>query len=163
MPNIRNCARAFALLLLLTSAGLGGAQEAETVTVVGSRIVNALIAAIAEDSGAIAIDFETIGTTAGIDRFCNGDIDIAAATREMTGAERAICAANDVVHSEFLIAHQIVAFVAHPEAPLACLAANELETAVKPTSSDNVTDWSFLCRGACGTAPRADHPVRQSD
>lgn len=143
MPNIRNCARAFALLLLLTSAGLGGAQEAETVTVVGSRIVNALIAAVAEDGGAIAIDFETIGTTAGIDRFCNGDIDIAAAAREMTGAESAICAANDVVHSEFLIAHQIVAFVAHPDAPLACLAASELETALKPTSSNVVTDWSF--------------------
>ena len=143
MPNIRNCARALALLLLAISAGLGGAQEAETVTVVGSRIANGLIAAIAEDSGMTAIDFETIGTTAGIDRFCNGDIDIAAAARAMTGAESAICAANDVVHSEFLIAHQIVAFVTHPDSPLACLAANDLETALKPTSSDNVNDWSF--------------------
>ncbi len=143
MRIIRNWAGALALLLLVTSVGLGSAQGAETVTVVGSRIVNGLIASIAEDSGTIAVDFETIGSAAGIDRFCSGDIDIAAAAREMTGAEGAICGANEVIHSEFLIAHQIVAFVAHPEAPLACLTSSDLEAALKPTSSMDVLDWSF--------------------
>ena len=81
----------------------------------------------------------------------------------MTSAEAAICGANDVVHSEFLIAHRIVAFIAHPDAPLVCLDGQTLELALKPTSSNNVTDWSFYAEEQSDLAILADHPVRRSD
>ena len=143
MENIRRCAGVLALLLVMLSTGIGGAQDTDEITAVGSRIVNSLIDELTAGGDNADIDFDTTGTTAGIDRFCNGDIDMVTATRPMTSAEAAICGANDVVHSEFLIAHRIVAFIAHPDAPLECLDGQTLELALKPTSSNSVTDWSF--------------------
>ena len=51
------------------------------ITAVGSRIVNSLIDELTAGGDNADIDFDTTGTTAGIDRFCNGDIDMVTATR----------------------------------------------------------------------------------
>ena len=143
MENIKRRAAVTALLLALASISLVQAQENDAIMVTGSRIVNALVAELADQAGSAEIVFDTTGTAAGIDQFCNGDIDLATATRQITAAERAICSANDVVHNEFLLAHHIVAFIAHPDARMACLDASTLEAMLKPTSSNNVKDWSF--------------------
>ena len=90
-----------------------------------------------------ALAITTSGTASGIDEFCNGEIDMATATRKMTAAERAICDANDVAHSELLIGHHIVSLITHVDAAVECLSASQLHEVLKPSASNTVTDWSF--------------------
>ena len=142
MRYIIRWAGLLSLLLLTITPGL--AQESESIKVIGSGIVNPLIEALAERGEFAALDIMTTGSAAGIDRFCNGDIDLATAIRPMTAAEKAICGSNEVAYSELLIAHHIVAFIAHPEAPLECLTATNLESVLKPSARDQALDWSLI-------------------
>lgn len=129
-------------VLLIACSSLSLAQESETISVIGSGITNALVRLMA-DSSKTALDVSDAGSARGIDLFCNGDFDMATSTREMTDAEAAICAANEVNHSQLLVGHQIVAFAAHPDAPDACLSASSLDDMFKPTASHQLKDWSF--------------------
>ena len=138
-------------LLLTTSAVF--AQEQPPVTVIGSGIANALIQSLAEANDGSQVAFDAEGTAAGIDRFCNGDIDIATAARQMTGAEAAICGANAVAYSEFLAGHRIVAFIAQAGAGAECLAESQLQAIFKPSASAETIDWSFISEGEGEEAP----------
>lgn len=129
-------------LLLLTTVPIV-AQDAEPISVIGSGIVNRLIDALVQSPEYDRLETATVGTATGIDRFCNGDIDIATSVRPMTSTEMAICGANEVAHSEFLVGHHIVALIAHPESPSQCLSHTQLEAALKPSASNIVRDWSF--------------------
>ncbi len=141
MAQMKKCARLLVLLLLLVSTAIQAQTEA-VITVVGSGVVNPALESMAAAADA-TINIETTGSAAGIDRFCNGDIDLATTSRAMTGTEAAICAANEVDHSEFRIGHQLVAFIAHPDAPPTCLWQELLSDVFKPTASNQVSDWSF--------------------
>ena len=143
MTKIRLCAGLFSLLLLMSSSGWGLAQAPETISIVGSGIVNSLIERLAEASGTESVDIAAIGTAAGIDEFCNGEIDIATATREMSDGERAICNSNEVDLSGLLIGHHIVAFIAHADTPLQCLQSDQVQEVLKPSATNALTDWSF--------------------
>lgn len=129
-------------LLLLTTVPIA-TQDAEPISVIGSGIVNRLIDALVQSPEYDRLETATVGTATGIDRFCNGDIDIATSVRPMTSTEMAICGANEVAHSEFLVGHHIVALIAHPESPSQCLSHTQLEAALKPSASNIVRDWSF--------------------
>lgn len=142
MPYIMRWAGLLSLLLLATTPAF--AQESASISLIGSGIVNALVQDLADAGEQGMLELRTMGTAAGIDRFCNGDIDLAAAIRPMTGEEDLICGANDVATSELLIGHHIVAFVANPDAPAACLTNSQLEAALKPSSNNLVLDWSFV-------------------
>ncbi|MCY3866587.1 MAG: substrate-binding domain-containing protein [Chloroflexi bacterium] len=142
MRYIIRWAGLLSLLLLTINPGL--AQEADSIDVIGSGIVNPLIEALAEQGEHAPLDIRTTGSATGIDRFCNGDIDLATAIRPMSAGEKAICGSNEVSYSELLIAHHIVAFIAHPASALECLSATNLETALKPTASDELMDWSLF-------------------
>lgn len=141
MRHYRFWAGLLSLLMLMSLPAL--AQGAESLQVIGSGIVNSWIVDLAEDSGHSALKIETVGTAAGIDEFCNGDVDLATAIRAIRPAESAICGANDVVFSEFLVGHHILALAAHADAPAACLTANDLNEALKPSASNLAADWSF--------------------
>ena len=143
MAKFRVFSGALALILLVASAGMGLAQAPEEITIVGSEIVNSLIERMAETSGTASIMMTTSGTAAGIDEFCNGEIDLATATREMTAAERAICDAQDVVYSELLIGHQVAVFVTGADAAIECIDETQLRDLLKPSASNALTDWSF--------------------
>ncbi len=140
---MRNIIKLAALLSLLLTLQLSLAQESASVSVIGSGIGNALLRALAEQAEQAPLDLRTVGTAAGIDQFCNGDIDLATAIRPMSGAEKAICGANDIAYSELLIAHRILAFVAHPDAPLECLTESQAQAILKPSASGLATDWTF--------------------
>ena len=131
----------FCLLALLLSASSMLAQDT-ALTVVGSGIVNAVVASLAEAVETESISLTTIGTTAGLDQFCKGRADIAAASRAITAAEDALCRADEVAYSEFLIAHSILAFAAHPTVPRQCLTASELDDLFKPSAAHQLRDWS---------------------
>jgi len=141
MRHFRILGGMLAFLLLTSSPAF--AQGADSIRAVGSGIVNSLVETVAEAGAPGSLDFETIGTVAGIDSFCNGEFDIATAIRPMTGTEGAICGANDVAYSEFLVGHYIVAILSHADAPLDCLTAGQVDAALKPTASNLVTNWSF--------------------
>ena len=142
MRYIKRWASVLSLLLLTINSGL--AQDSEAMAVIGSGIVNPLVEALAERGEHGALDIRIAGSATGIDRFCNGDIDLATAIRPMTASEKAICGSNDVSFSELLIAHHIVAFIAHPDAPLECLSATNLHTALKPSASNQSLEWSLF-------------------
>ncbi len=142
MRYIMRWAGLLSLLLLTIHPGL--AQESETIAVIGSGIANPLVEALAELGEYAAPDIRTTGSATGIDRFCNGDIDLATAIRPMTAGEKAICGSNEVSFSELVIAHHMVAFIAHPDAPLECLSARNLGTALKPSASNQSLDWSLF-------------------
>ena len=142
MRPIIKCAGLFCLLALLASAATHFAQDAEPLTVVGSGIANSVVESLAEANATESVETAATGTLAGLDLFCAGNADIAAASRAITAAEDAICAASGIVYSEFLIAHSILAFVSHPEAPLTCLTESELDDLFKPSAAHQLRDWS---------------------
>ena len=142
MRRILNRSSFLCLFILFLSANFSYAQDSADVTVIGSGIVNALVELIRDDLANASISIETTGTAAGIDQFCNGNIDIATASRAISGAEDAICIANDVSYSEFLLGHKIVAFVAHDSVPVSCLRKDDLDSLLKPSVSNQSADWS---------------------
>ena len=143
MAKFRIFTGSLALILLLASAGWGVAQAPENITVIGSGIANTLIERLADASGMTSVSITTSGTADGIDQFCNGEIDLATAMREMSAAERAICDANDVVYSEMLVGHQLAVFVTGADAATTCLDEAQLREVLKPSASNALTDWSF--------------------
>lgn len=143
MAKFRLCTGALALILLVASSGWGLAQSPGDITIIGSAIANSLIERMAEASGMTSVAITTSGTSEGIDQFCNGEIDLATATREMSDAERAICDAQDVVYSELLIGHHLAAFIAGADATIECLDETQLREVLKPSASNALTDWSF--------------------
>lgn len=142
MKKLRILGIVLPLLLLWALAGAITAQEPAAVSVIGSAVVNALVADMADGAG-INAEFSNTGSAAGIDQFCNGAHDMATAMRAMTAAERSICSANDIGISEFLVGHQMVALVAGADVPLECLSIDEIDSMLKPSASNTMTDWTF--------------------
>ena len=132
----------FCLLALLSSTAIHSAQDIEALTVAGSGIANSVVESLAEANETQSISITATGASAGFDRFCKGEVDIATASRAITAAEDAICAASEIVYSEFLIAHSILAFAAHPGTGLQCLTESELDILFKPSTAHQFRDWS---------------------
>ena len=128
------------LALLIYVPAFAVAQES-TATALGSDMARALIETLATETGT-TVEFTVTGSSAGIDEFCNGEIDFVAASRPISGAEAAICASNEVTHSEFLLAHKIALFAAHADAPLDCLQTTDVEALFKPSAASQAADWS---------------------
>lgn len=150
MAKFRMFSGALALILLVACAGLGLAQSPGDITIDGSGIANGLIERMAEASGIPAPSITTRGTVAGIDEFCNGEIDLATATREMTDAERALCDAQDVVYSELLIGHHAALFVTGADTAVECIDETQLRDLLKPSASNVLMDWSFASEDLAG-------------
>ena len=142
MRRILNCTGLLCLLALLSTISLATAQDKATISVVGSGVANAIVEALAKAGQFESVKITTTGTAAGIDQFCNGDIDIASASRAISAAENAICISNEVQYSEFLIAHKIVAFVANRDVTLQCLSQSDLQAFVKPSAGNQIIEWS---------------------
>lgn len=142
MRLLRNCFALLCLLALCCSAALSQAQAGSDISIVGSQIMNDVLLAVAESAGIDSLDISARGTVRGLDAFCNGDIDIVVAARAISAAEDLICQSNDVLHSEFLLAHKIISFAAHIDAPLACISSAELNALLKTSSSNQASDWA---------------------
>ncbi|MCY4070886.1 MAG: substrate-binding domain-containing protein [Chloroflexi bacterium] len=142
MRVFRNRLALLCLLTLLWSAIFSSAQDDDAISIVGSRILSDVLVSLGEAANIESLDISAKGTPRGIDIFCNGDIDIAVASRAISAAEDLICGANEVVHSEFLFAHKIVAFAAHNAVPVSCISSSELDSLLKPSSSNQASDWA---------------------
>ena len=122
---------------------VGSAQTETGIRAKGSAIAGALLHDLTEASGIEGMEVKPRGSRSGIKALCNGETDLAPATRKMNADERAACEANEIVYSELLIGHHITAFIAHPDAPAQCLQMDVIENALKPSASNLVNDWSF--------------------
>jgi len=132
------------LLALLMSFGLVAAQDTTTVTVAGSGIVAPIFDSL-KTASAVKVDVksEVTGTRTGFERLCKGETDIATSNRSISAEENRNCTSANIDYTELLIAHNIVAFVAAPDAAFAqCLTPAELNTVFAPSSQ--AANWNLV-------------------
>jgi phosphate transport system substrate-binding protein len=142
MTQVNKCVSLLFLLALLTSTTILFAQDAEPINVVGSGIANSIVESLAEANETDAITITTTGTPTGFEQLCAGEADIATSTRAISADEDAHCISNDIVYSEFLVAHTIITFVAHPTVPLSCVTTSDLNDLFTPSATGQMVDWS---------------------
>ena len=118
-----------------------------TIVVAGSATVGPILEAAAEAFGAQAPDVdvavERTSSGAGLERFCNGETDIATSGRRIRAEETDACAAAGVAYDEFEIAFDGVAVVVNPaNGTVSCLTADQLGRLWEPGST--VRTWQDL-------------------
>ncbi|MCS7072723.1 MAG: substrate-binding domain-containing protein [Anaerolinea sp.] len=136
-------------VLLLVAAALVSvplfAQETsgnENVIVVGSGLITPVLEAAAATAG-VPVTLEVTGSQRGLEAFCQGQADVAAASRSLNESESVTCASTGVEFIELLLGYQIAAFVAHPESTFdRCLTDDQIQTLFAPSSAGQIVDWS---------------------
>lgn len=140
-------APALAVALILTACG-GEAGEGTALTgevvIDGSSTVFPIAEAIAEEfqSGnpAVRVSVGISGTGGGFKRFCNGETDLANASREIKDSERELCEAAGIEFVELPLAWDGLSVIANPANDfLQCLTVDELRKVWEPESG--VRTW----------------------
>lgn len=91
----------------------------------------------------IAVSFS--GTTAGFRRFCNGDIHISSASREINPEEITACANNQVQYERFHLGTDAIALVTHPDNQwLSSITLEELALIWSRESEGNINSWQGI-------------------
>jgi phosphate transport system substrate-binding protein len=152
-------------LLVSLSAGISAAQDATPITVApyvppdglgsvggtiridGSSTVFPIVdearLQFEEFAGEVEVRVEFSGTGGGFERFCAGEIEIAAASRPITADETAACAEGGVRYYAYPIAYDGVTIVVHPSKDfVACLTVDQLRLLWRP--DDPATTWQDL-------------------
>ena len=132
---------------LVVAVGCGGGSDAGDVTISGSSTVEPISSAVAEAfideyDDAFSISVDGPGTGDGFERFCNGEVDIADASRPIKEEEVATCEANDVEFVELQVAVDGITVVTSPsfdEVP--CLSFDDLRALVGAEAA-GVDRWS---------------------
>lgn len=143
MTTFLRLGRFLFLLALLIAPAMLAAQDTP-VTVAGSGTVMPLFEALTEASGVdLAASVSVTGTNAGLQQFCQGQVDVATASRPLTAAESAACASAQVDPVELLVAHQVLAFVVNPASEFAvCLTSANLNSIFAPSAEGQTTAWN---------------------
>lgn len=127
------------IALVLSTSALFAQEE---ITAVGSGIAAPIIEAAAEDSGA-NVTVNVTGTDRGLTTFCQGEADIALATRPLSSDEEFNCTSTGVAFLELLAGYNAIALISSPEAQFnQCLTSDELRTLLAPSAQGQVNDWS---------------------
>lgn len=88
----------------------------------------------------IAVSFS--GTTAGFRRFCDGDIQISAASRAINAEEVAACVGNNIEYQRFDLGTDAIALVTHPRNNwLSSLTLDELRQMWAVASEGQINNW----------------------
>ncbi|HEV2128387.1 MAG TPA: PstS family phosphate ABC transporter substrate-binding protein [Thermomicrobiales bacterium] len=158
--NVFRRAVAVAVAGMFTLAQLVSAQQATeyavpeniddisgAVATDGSSTVGPMTAAVAEEFRDVAenidVTVDVSGTGGGFKRFCQGDIDISNASREIKPEEVELCAENDVEFYEFEIALDALTVVVSSENHFVdCLTVEQLNQLWAPDS--RITHWNQL-------------------
>lgn len=143
MKQVQRRVGILVLLALLFTSVTVLAQD-NTVKVVGSGIVNPVFEALQSASGAtIAVESSVTGTRTGFEQFCAGQVDVATANRAINADEAKNCTTNSIDYLELLVAHDIIAFIAAPDAAFAqCLTTANLNLTFAPSSQ--VINWNQI-------------------
>lgn len=140
------------------SATLGpgsGAAKAEAVAAEikmdGSSTVLPLSEAVAEEFQKQRKSRVTVGasgTGGGFQKFCNGEIDFAAASRPIKAAESQACADKGITFLEIPVAYDAISVVVNPQNSwVDFLTVDELQKMWSPEAQKTVTKWSQVRAG----------------
>jgi len=114
----------------------------EDVALAGSGLITPALQAAAAISGT-PLTVDVIGSQRGLEAFCQGQIDIAAASRSLNESENVACASQGIAFVELLFGYQIAAFVTSPDSTFSqCLTLEQINTIFAPSSSGLILDWS---------------------
>jgi phosphate transport system substrate-binding protein len=127
-----------------------GSDLSGTIKVDGSSTVAPLTQAAAElfnvDNPNVQIPVGTSGTGGGFIKFCNGETDIADASRPIKTddeGEAPACEKNDIKFEELQVANDGLAIVVNKENTWAeCLTVEQLKKIWEPAAEDTVSTWS---------------------
>ena len=91
----------------------------------------------------VAVNFS--GSTGGFRRFCDGEIQISAASREINAEEVAACLANNVQYQRFDLGTDAIALVTHPRNEwLSSLTLDELQEMWAVASEGQIDTWQSV-------------------
>ena len=139
--------RLLLVFVLLGAVACGDGSDAGDVTISGSSTVEPISSAVAEEfvdvyDEPFAISVDGPGTGDGFERFCNGETDIADASRPIKPEEVETCEANDIDFVELKVAVDGITVVTSPRFDaLPCLTFEDLYALVGPESV-GVDRWS---------------------
>lgn len=139
--NFFKIATAAAAALAL-SAGSALAQQPFTIQVDGSSTVFPISEAVAEafqqqTQGRVRVAVGESGSSAGLRRFCRGEIHIADASRPIRGSEMAACRAAGIGFVEIPVAFDGLTVVVHPSNPMNSISVEQLRQIWSPGSNVN--------------------------
>lgn len=141
MNILKTVATAAAALTL--SSGVAVAQNAPfTIQIDGSSTVFPISEAVAEGfqqsvNGRVRVAVGESGSSAGLRKFCRGEIHIADASRPIRGSEMATCRAAGISFVEIPVAFDGLTVVVHPSNPLRSLTVAQLRQIWEPNSRVN--------------------------
>lgn len=132
------------LALIISPVAIYAQDNPSEITVIGSGIVEPLFQALVSNSDIeLPTDTAITGTSTGFAQFCAGEADITLANRQITAQESENCIINSISSVDFIIGHDIAAFVVHPEADFAeCLTDESLNLLFAPSTQNAITNWN---------------------
>lgn len=136
------------LLIALIAAPTTLSAQDDSISIVGSAVMQPVMNALIDASGAQPALDSTIsitGTSTGLNLFCLGQADIAMTTRAMDAGESSACAGVGVEFLELLAGYNTVAFIGNPDDAFAeCLTIGQLRTVFAPSSSGQIINWTQI-------------------
>ncbi|MCX7620655.1 MAG: PstS family phosphate ABC transporter substrate-binding protein [Acidimicrobiales bacterium] len=122
-----------------------GAKLTGSIRVDGSSTVTPLIALAAEDfqakNSGVTVTVGTSGTGGGFEKFCNGEIDIAMASRPIKEKEVDACKSKNIEPLELIVANDGLSVVINPQNDwVKCLTVKQLKAIWEPGST--VNNWN---------------------
>jgi phosphate transport system substrate-binding protein len=152
--NLQTRSRLLGSFFLLAVVACGKPPEERVVTMDGSSTVYPISKAIAasfEKREPVKVDVKVAmkvalgisGTGGGFRRFCDGQVDIANASRPITEDEEKLCARNAIEFIELPIAYDGLAVVVNPANTWAAdITIEELGRLWDPAAEAKITRWS---------------------
>jgi len=136
-----------AAVAVAAMSGVAMAQQPFTIQIDGSSTVFPISEAVAEafqqqTQGRVRVAVGESGSSAGLRKFCRGEIHIADASRPIRGSEMDTCRAAGIGFVEIPVAFDGLTVVAHPSNPVNSLTVAQLRQVWAPGSS--VNNWRAI-------------------
>lgn len=124
-----------------------GSDERGSISIDGSSTVFPIMTRAAQlfttDNPDVQVVVEFSGTSGGFRKFCAGETDINAASRDINSEEIRQCAANGVEFVRLPVATDAIAIVTHPSNRwLESVTVEQLQTLWSAESEGRITKWS---------------------
>ena len=131
-----------AAVAVMAMSGTAMAQQAFTIQVDGSSTVFPISEAVAEafqqqTQGRVRVAVGESGSSAGLRKFCRGEIHIADSSRPIRGSEMDTCRAAGIGFVEIPVAFDGLSVVVHPSNPMRSITVAQLRQIWAPGSGVN--------------------------
>jgi phosphate transport system substrate-binding protein len=164
-----------ALVLAVVAAACGGGDPSGdgggtsnltgSITISGSSTVEPISELVAElfneANPDVSITVNGPGTGDGFELFCNGEIDIADASRTIEPEEEEACADRGIEYTELEVAFDGVTVMVNADSALECLTTQDLYAIFGPESEgiDSTADANALSKEVGGAGDMPDQPL----